>query len=93
MTIRVVTPAAPELRLSNDKQVYVIGGSANADGARAYAERMAGVDPGTFANWFVVDLADTAIHSFAVDSKGAVGRAGSPWAVLTAGGDPLPAAA
>lgn len=92
MTIRVVFPAAPEMKLSNSRNVFLIGGSGSAAAARTAAEKMAGVDPGEMAAWSVVDLVDSADHSFVADINGPVGRSGSPWALLTAGGDPLPAA-
>jgi hypothetical protein len=91
MTIRIVSPAAPEQKLSNSRNLFVIGGSANAAGARTAAESLAGVDPGTFAAWAVTDMVDSSAYSLVADANGPVGRAGSPWLKLTAGGDPLPA--
>lgn len=89
MTIRIVAPAAPEQKLSNSRNLFVIGGSANAAGARTAAEGLAGVDSGTFDNWQVTDMEDSAGFSFVGGIHGPVGRAGSPWLKLTAGGDPL----
>ena len=91
MTIRIVSPAAPEQKLSNSRNLFVIGGSASAAAARTYAEVMAGVPVGTMDGWNCVDMLDTAAYSFVADANGPVGRASNPWLKLTAGGDPLPA--
>ena len=93
MTLRIVYPAAPEQKLSNSRNLFVIGGSASAAGARTAAEELAGVNPGTFDNWQVTDMMDSAGYSFVGGVHGPVGRAGSPWLKLTSGGDPLPVAA
>lgn len=93
MTIRIVAPAAPEQKLSNSRNLFVIGGSASAAAARTAAEELAGVDPGKFDNWQVTDMVDSSAYSFVGGIHGPVGRAGSPWLKLTAGGDPLPVAA
>lgn len=93
MTIRVVSPASPEQELSNSRNLFVIGGSASDAAARIYAEAMANVPPGTFDGWTVTSMVDSAAYSFVGGIHGPVGRTGSPWLKLTAGGDPLPIAA
>jgi hypothetical protein len=93
LTVRIIYPAAPEQALSNSRNLFVIGGSASDEAARTYAEVMANVPPGTFDGWTVTSMVDSAAYSFVGGIHGPVGRAGSPWALLTAGGDPLPVAA